>query len=36
LELAKLHKKLGHNARALELLESIEGSAKSKPGKRPA
>ena len=36
LELAKLHKKLGHNARALELLESIEGSAKSKSGKRPA
>jgi predicted Zn-dependent protease len=36
LELARLHKKLGHNARALELLESIEGSAKSKPSKSRA
>jgi len=36
LELAKLHKKLGHTARALELLESIEGSAKSKSRKSRA
>src|SRR5262245_714943 len=36
LELARLHKRLGHNARALELLESIEGSAKSKPSKSRA
>jgi len=36
LELARLHKKLGHNARALELLESIEGSVKSKPSKSRA
>jgi Tfp pilus assembly protein PilF len=35
LELAKLHKKLGHNARSLELLESIQGSEKAKP-KKPA
>ncbi|MCI0621197.1 MAG: tetratricopeptide repeat protein [Acidobacteria bacterium] len=33
LELAKLHKKLGNNNRALELLEKIESSAKSKPRK---
>lgn len=36
LELAKLHKKLGHNARALELLQSIEGSEKSKLNKSRA